>query len=80
MVKISTFRYKLSYVFSFNHFLGYLLTALALSLGAPFWFDLLNKLVKLRGSKAIASEPDTKSGSKTSSSADYNREILNRVG
>lgn len=30
--------------------LGFLLTALAISLGAPFWFDLLNKLVRLRGS------------------------------
>lgn len=28
---------------------GYLLTALALSLGAPFWYDLLNKLMQLRG-------------------------------
>jgi hypothetical protein len=27
---------------------GWLITALAISLGAPFWFDLLNKLVKLR--------------------------------
>lgn len=27
---------------------GWLLTALALSLGAPFWFDLLNKLVDVR--------------------------------
>ncbi len=27
---------------------GWLLTALALSLGAPFWFDLLNKLVNIR--------------------------------
>ncbi|MEQ8472021.1 MAG: hypothetical protein RIC35_12595 [Marinoscillum sp.] len=32
-----------------KHFFGYLLTALALSLGAPFWFDLLNKLMQLRG-------------------------------
>jgi len=31
-------------------FLGWLITALALSLGAPFWFDLLNKLMKLRNS------------------------------
>jgi len=30
--------------------LGYLLTAIAISLGAPFWFDLLNKLMKLRSS------------------------------
>ncbi|MCF8371209.1 MAG: hypothetical protein K9H64_06290 [Bacteroidales bacterium] len=35
-----------------HHFWGYLLTALAISVGAPFWFDLLNKLVKLRGSVA----------------------------
>jgi len=30
--------------------LGWLITALAISLGAPFWFDLLNKLMTLRGS------------------------------
>lgn len=30
--------------------LGLVLTALALSLGAPFWFDLLGKFVNLRGS------------------------------
>ena len=29
--------------------LGCLTTAIALSLGAPFWFDILNKLSKLRG-------------------------------
>lgn len=29
---------------------GYIVTALAISLGAPFWFDLLNKLIKLRTS------------------------------
>jgi hypothetical protein len=30
-------------------FLGWILTALALSLGAPFWFDMLNKFINLRG-------------------------------
>lgn len=30
--------------------LGCLITAIALSLGAPFWFDIMNKIVKLRGS------------------------------
>lgn len=30
--------------------LGFLVTAVALSLGAPFWFDLLGKLVKAKGS------------------------------
>jgi hypothetical protein len=28
--------------------LGWLITAIAVSLGAPFWFDLLNKLMRLR--------------------------------
>jgi hypothetical protein len=28
---------------------GLLLTALAISLGAPFWFDLLNKVISIRG-------------------------------
>ena len=27
---------------------GFLITALAISLGAPFWFDLLNRFVNLR--------------------------------
>lgn len=34
----------------FVKFLGLLFTALAVSLGAPFWFDMLNKFVNLRGS------------------------------
>jgi hypothetical protein len=29
-------------------FVGWLLTAIAISFGAPFWFDLLNKLIVLR--------------------------------
>jgi hypothetical protein len=32
------------------HLLGWLLTALAISLGAPFWFDMLNKLINIRSS------------------------------
>lgn len=30
--------------------LGYIVTALAISLGAPFWFDLLRKIVNIRAS------------------------------
>lgn len=30
------------------HWLGWLLTALAISLGAPFWFDLLNRFIAIR--------------------------------
>ena len=47
--------------FFWSNFLGYLLTALAISLGAPFWFDLLNKLIKLRSS--IKSNSNNNSGS-----------------
>lgn len=32
--------------------LGYLVTALAISMGAPFWFDLLRKIVNVRSSGA----------------------------
>jgi hypothetical protein len=45
--------------------IGWLITALALSLGAPFWFQLLNRLVDLRGAGAkplSASGKDGKGG------------------
>ncbi|MEM9829194.1 MAG: hypothetical protein AAF944_01075 [Bacteroidota bacterium] len=38
-------------------FWGYILTALAITLGAPFWFDLLNKLVQLRSTPQAKSQP-----------------------
>jgi len=38
----------------FKSLVGWIVTALALSLGAPFWFDLLNKLMKLRSAVAGA--------------------------
>jgi hypothetical protein len=40
-----------------------LLTALAVTQGAPFWFDLLGKIVNIRsaGVKPKISEPDNKS-------------------
>ena len=41
-------------------FFGWLITALALSLGAPFWFDLLNKLMKLRSSLSISTSAQSK--------------------
>lgn len=33
----------------FIYILGWLLTALAATLGAPFWFDMLNKIMVIRG-------------------------------
>jgi hypothetical protein len=32
------------------HLLGWLVTAAAISLGAPFWFDMLNKVINIRSS------------------------------
>lgn len=45
-----------------DHLLGFLLTAVAVSLGAQFWFDLLAKLVKLR---AAGPSPDEKKKSES---------------
>jgi len=47
--------------------LGWIITALAISLGAPFWFDMLNKIIRLRSTgvressknNSTASEPTT---------------------
>ncbi|WP_413667886.1 hypothetical protein ACEN9X_25915 [Mucilaginibacter sp. Mucisp86] len=51
-----------------NKFWGWLITALALSLGSTFWFDLLNRFIQLRGtgpkpqSDASNSTPDPSAG------------------
>ncbi len=47
--------------------IGWLITALALCLGAPFWFDLLNKIMMLRTSNRIPA--DTKVGSNLAGNA-----------
>ncbi len=40
------------------HLLGWLLTAFAISLGAPFWFDMLNKVINIRAAgKAPEEQP-----------------------
>ena len=40
------------------HFLGWLLTALAATLGAPFWFDTLNRFISIRSAgKAPEEKP-----------------------
>jgi hypothetical protein len=41
-----------------KHAVGWLLTALAISLGAPFWFDMLNRVISIRMSgKAPEEKP-----------------------
>jgi hypothetical protein len=54
-------REKLYYLFRllYFHFFGFLITAIAISLGAPFWFDLLNKMMKLRTSKKEGTDSAT---------------------
>lgn len=41
-------------------FLGWLVTALAISLGAPFWFDLLQKLIHIRNAGNRPQDADKK--------------------
>jgi hypothetical protein len=48
---------------SLIHIPGWLLTALAISLGAPFWFDVLNKIMVVR-STVKPSEKSKEEGSK----------------
>lgn len=44
--------------FTWKSLIGWILTALAISMGAPFWFDLLNRFMKIRGS---ARKPENRS-------------------
>jgi hypothetical protein len=51
--------------------LGWLLTGIAVALGAPFWFDILNKVINIRGSGKAPSElPKTPSDTPIPSSAE----------
>jgi hypothetical protein len=43
-----------------THLLGWLITIFAISLGAPFWFDLLNRFVNVRSAGRATDEPRTK--------------------
>ncbi|MCX6226993.1 MAG: hypothetical protein NTV01_19960 [Bacteroidia bacterium] len=64
-----TFSDKLGYLFRllYHHFFGFLITAFAISLGAPFWFDLLNKMMKLRTSLKEKIDGNTASSKKLQS-------------
>lgn len=56
---------------SLNSLIGFLITALAISLGAPFWFDLLNRFVNLR---VTGTKPEnTKEQSPSSKTASLNQ-------
>lgn len=48
LTNISNFKYSSKQQGGLHTLVGWFITALAISLGAPFWFDLLNKLVNFR--------------------------------
>ena len=52
--------------------LGWLLTALAATMGAPFWFDLLNKVTVIRSTV----KPHEKSGEEASEDRQIKKEIV----
>jgi hypothetical protein len=63
------FKYKVSYILQESFlspakFAGLLLTAIAVCLGAPFWFDLLNKIINIRAT-GKREENNMSSGSKS---------------
>jgi len=68
---------KLYYLFTLltDNFFGFLITAIAISLGAPFWFDLLNRLMQFRTSL----KQDTNTP-KSSQAISPKVSPLNRVG
>jgi hypothetical protein len=49
-------------IFNWINLVGFIITAFAISLGAPFWFDLLNKFINIRvsGKKPEESTPVSK--------------------
>lgn len=61
---------KVSYIFThltLTDVLGFIITALAITLGAPFWFDLLNRFVNVRagGNNPAENAPATTVVAKT---------------
>jgi hypothetical protein len=77
---LADFCYAVGHLFSSDGW-GFLLTALAISLGAPFWFDMLNKLVQIRGVVKQPTQAQVNEGKSTgaSSSSDPSH-VLNRKG
>lgn len=49
--------------YTFSHLIGWILTIIAISLGAPFWFDTLNRFMNIRSAGRAPDEPRDKSNS-----------------
>jgi hypothetical protein len=52
-----------------QHVVGWLLTLIALSLGAPFWFDTLNRFMNIRNAGRSPVEPRSKTAGKAAEEA-----------
>ncbi len=57
------------YLMMREHLLGWILTALAVSLGAPIWFDTLNRFMNIRHAGRAPDEPRDKSRKAAESSS-----------
>jgi hypothetical protein len=57
--KGKTFGDWLSFLFA-NRLVGWIITALAVSMGAPFWFDTLNRFMNVRNAGRAPDEPRDK--------------------
>lgn len=44
--------------------IGWIVSGLAISMGAPFWFDLLGKIMNVRNSGSKPPSPETKETAK----------------
>lgn len=53
-----------------SNFFGFVVTALALSMGAAFWFDLLKKMIQIRGSGGVPAPQKEKTDSGEEPTAD----------
>ena len=53
----------------YSHGIGWIITALAVSMGAPFWFDTLNRFMNVRNAGRAPGEPRDKSTSPASQAA-----------
>jgi len=51
------------FCYTFWHIFGWILTMVAVSLGAPFWFDTLNRFMNIRSAGRAPDEPRDKSSS-----------------
>jgi len=61
----------------FNNFLGFVVTALALSMGAPFWFDLLNKLRAVKGSGNTPAPPVSPTNARKETEVEVKADVKN---